>query len=155
MQFRVAAISDAEAIRLVINSAFGKAEGFLIDRDRVDSEAVHAFLEKGKFLVADDAGTLAGCVYVELRGDRAYLGLLAVNPELQKAGLGSALMTAAEKYCADAGCKFMDLRIVSVRRELPSFYQHRGYVETGTAQFTPGLNPKVPCHFVNMSKPLT
>jgi N-acetylglutamate synthase-like GNAT family acetyltransferase len=70
VQFRVATISDAEAIRLVINSAFGKAEGFLIDRDRVDSEAVHAFLEKGKFLVADDAGTLAGCVYVELRGER-------------------------------------------------------------------------------------
>jgi hypothetical protein len=64
-------------------------------------------------------------------------------------------MTAAEKYCADAGCRFMDLRIVSVRRELPSFYQHRGYVETGTDPFTPGLNPKVPCHFVNMSKPLT
>jgi len=48
----------------------------------------------------------------------------------------------------------MDLRIVSVRRELPEFYHRRGYVETGTSPFTPGLEPKLPCHFVNMSKPL-
>jgi hypothetical protein len=48
----------------------------------------------------------------------------------------------------------MDLRIINVRQELPSYYRKRGYAETGTAPFTPGLNPKVPCHFVQMSKPL-
>ena len=61
---------------------------------------------------------------------------------------------AAETYCAKAGSRFMDLRIVSVRKELPDFYHRRGYVETGIEPFAPGLNPKVPCHFVNMSKPL-
>jgi hypothetical protein len=64
-------------------------------------------------------------------------------------------MTAAEEYCAKAGCRFMDLRIVNVRRELPAFYRNRGYVETVTEPFTPGLAPKVPCHFVKMSKRLT
>ncbi|HTW58041.1 MAG TPA: GNAT family N-acetyltransferase [Terriglobales bacterium] len=163
MQVRVAEIQDAKAITSVINAAFRLAESFLIDRDRIDAETVQSLLGKGTFLVAfgqgdeegNDRGALAGCVYVELRGERAYLGLLSVDPKCQKAGLGSLLMNAAEKHCAEAGCRFMDLRIVNVRRELPSFYRHRGYVETGTAPFTPGLNPKVPCHFVEMSKPLT
>jgi len=152
---RLAEFQDAEAITAVINAAFRHAEAFLIDRDRIDLETVRSLLQAGKFLVAYDGGILAGCVYVELRGERSYLGLLSVDPQRQKAGLGSALMDYAEDYCARAGCHFMDLRIVNVRRELPTFYRRRGYVETGTAPFTPGLNQKVPCHFVEMSKALT
>ena len=155
MQIRVAETGDAEAIASVINAAFRQAESFLIDQDRIDLETVRQLLQKGTFLVADGLNGLSGCVFVELRGDRSYLGLLSVDPQCQKSGLGSKLMNAAEDYCANAGSRFMDLRIVSVRKELPAFYQHRGYVATGTEPFTPGLNPKLPCHFVNMSKPLS
>jgi GNAT superfamily N-acetyltransferase len=91
---------------------------------------------------------------LNLGGDRSYLGLLSVNPNRQKAGLGSKLMNASEEYCAQAGCRFMDLRIINVREELPRFYRRLGYVETGTEPLTPGLNPKIPCHFITMSKPL-
>jgi N-acetylglutamate synthase-like GNAT family acetyltransferase len=155
MQLRVAEIGDAEAIVSVINTAFRQAENFFIDRDRVDLEAVQELLRKGKFLVAEDNAALAGCVYVELRGNRSYLGLLAVNPQLQRAGLGSTLMTAAEDYCAKTGSRFMDLKIVNLREENHAFYRRRGYIETGTAPFPPGLDQKLPCHFVTMSKPLT
>lgn len=151
---RIAEIGEADAITTLINAAFRNAESFLIDRDRVDRDTVHAFMKSGKFLVADEDGALAGCVYVERHGERGYLGLLSVDPQRQNSGLGSSLMSEAERYCAVAGCKFMDLRIVNVRRELPSFYQRRGYVTTGTAPFPPGLTTKVPCHFVTMSKPL-
>jgi predicted N-acetyltransferase YhbS len=154
MQVRVAETGDAEAIVAVINVAFRLAEGFLLDRDRIDLEAVQELFQKGTFLIAEDT-YLCGCVYVEPRdGNRSYLGLLAVDPRLQKSGLGSRLMKAAEAHCAKAGSGFMDLRIVSVRGELPPFYHRHGYVETGTEPFTPGLTPKVPCHFVWMSKPL-
>jgi len=63
-------------------------------------------------------------------------------------------MGVAEDYCARAGCRFMDLRIIDLRKENHAFYSHRGYVETGTEPFPSSLNPKLPCHFVNMSKPL-
>jgi GNAT superfamily N-acetyltransferase len=155
VELRIAEIEDAAGITSLINSAFRLAEGFLLDRDRIDLESVQSLLEKGKFLVANDGGTLAGCVYVELRGERAYLGLLSVDPQRQRAGLGSLLMNAAEEYCAKVGCQFMDLQMVNVRHELPAFYHRRGYVETGTAPFPPDLNTKLPCHFVKMSKPLT
>jgi GNAT superfamily N-acetyltransferase len=154
VQVRVATVNDAEAIMRVINAAFRRAESFLIDRDRIDLESVQDLLRKGKFLLAEDGSGVSGCVYVEMRGERSYLGLLSVDPKRQKAGLGSKLMNAAEDYCAKAGCRFMDLRIVNIRKELPGFYHRLGYVETGTEPFTAGLNPKVPCHFVNMSKPL-
>jgi N-acetylglutamate synthase-like GNAT family acetyltransferase len=154
MQVRVAEIGDAEAIVAVINVAFRLAEGFLLDRDRIDPETVQELFQKGTFLIAEDS-SVCGCVYVEPRdGNRSYLGLLAVDPQLQKSGLGSQLMKAAEAHCAKAGSHFMDLRIVNVRKELPGFYHRLGYVETGTEPFTPGLHPKLRCHFVVMSKPL-
>ena len=83
------------------------------------------------------------------------MGLLSVDPTKQKSGLGSKLMDAAEDSCAKAGSRFMDLQTVNLRKELPGLYRRRGYIETGTAPLTPGLNTKLPCHFVKMSKPLT
>ena len=154
MLVRVANPGDAEAVSRVINAAFRKAESFLVDRDRIDLKTVQGLFRTGTFLIAQENEAVVGCVHVEMRGERSYLGLLSVNPDGQKCGVGSKLMTAAEDYCANAGSRFMDLRIVSVRKELPEFYHRRGYVETGTAPFTPGLEPKVPCHFVNMAKPL-
>ena len=155
MHLRVGEIHDAEAITALINLAFRVAESFLMDRDRIDLESVQSLLQSGKFLLADHGGAVAGCVYVELKAERAYLGLLSVDPEHQKAGVGSRLMNAAEDYCARAGCRFMDLQVINLRQELPLFYRNRGYVETGTAPLTPGLRPKLPCHFVKMSKQLT
>lgn len=155
MKIRVAEMQDAEGIVSVINAAFRPAEGFVFDRNRIDLISVWDLLRKGKFLVAEDDEVLGGCVYVELRGDRSYLGLLSVDPQRQKTGLGAKLMDAAEAYCAKAGSRHMDLQIVSVRTEMYGFYQRWGYVETGTEPLPPGLNPKLPCHFVRMSKPLT
>jgi GNAT superfamily N-acetyltransferase len=155
VHLRVAGIHDAEAITAVINLAFRVAESFLMERDRMDLESVQSLLQSGKFLLADHGGAVAGCIYVELKGERAYLGLLSVDPKQQKTGVGSMLMNAAEDYCGKAGCRFMDLQVINVRQELPSFYRNRGYVETGTAPLTPGLRPKLPCHFVTMSKQLT
>lgn len=142
-------------ITAVINAAFRNAESFFIERDRIDVEKVQSLLLTGEFLVFEVNAKIVGCVYVELRGDRSYLGLLAVDPHSQKAGMGSKLMSAAEEHCRKAGSRFMDIQIVNLRKELPHFYRLKGYVVTGTAPFTSGLNPKLPCHFVKMSKPLT
>lgn len=85
---------------------------------------------------------------------RAYLGLLAVDPAHQQYGIGSALMDAAEDYCRVQGATFMDIKVVSLREGLFGFYRKRGYVETGTSPFPAEVETKVPCHFIDMSKPL-
>ena len=154
MLVRIAGNADAAGLMGLINAAFRKAEGFIIDRDRVDLEAVYSLLAKGEFLVAEEESALAGCVYLELRGDRAYLGLLSVDPSRQKAGVGSMLMREAELRCVKAGCRFMDLKTIDLRHDNRAFYKRRGYVETGTEPFPSDLDTKLPCHFVNLSKPL-
>lgn len=152
---RMASLSDAERITTLINCAFRRAEEFFIDEDRINLESVQNFFETGKFLLDESDGIVAACVYVELRGDRAYLGLLSVDPAHQHSGLGSLLMDAAEEYCRGQACHFMDLNVVNLREELFGFYRKRGYVETGTRPFPADVATRLSCHFIEMSKPLT
>jgi len=154
MKTRTAEPQDSENIASLVNAAF-RPERFFIDADRTSPEKVRDLLQKGEFLLAENAGALAGCVYVERRGERGYFGLLAVDPTAQRSGLGSLLVAAAEQYCRVAGCQFMDLTIVNLRTELPGFYHRLGYVESGTLPFPSDQHPpNQPCHLVKMSKPL-
>jgi GNAT superfamily N-acetyltransferase len=155
VRLRIASFDDADKITDVINSAFRPAEQFFVNGDRIDVEKVLDFLRTGTFLVAEEDGILIGCVYVEPRGDRGYLGLLSVDPSRQQAGLGSLLMAESEKYCSTLGCRFMDIKIVNHRKELQGFYQRRGYVETGTSPFPAEVETELPCHFIDMSKLLS
>lgn len=153
LPFRRAEPTDAEAIAAIVNAAF-RVERFFIDGDRTNPEHIRSLLQTGTFLLAEASGQLIGCVYVELRGGQGYFGLLAIDPERQKTGLGKRLVEAAEAYCRAADCREMTLQIVNVREELPGFYQRLGYCETGTAPFKSLNQPKVLCHFVKMAKPL-
>src|SRR5215204_1332340 len=106
---RLAAPADAAKITTVINSAFRIVEDFFMDGNRISQAEVEQLLTKGTFLLATDGDNPNGCVYVELRGERSYLGLLSVDPACQQGGLGSVLMLEAEKYCREQGSRFMDI----------------------------------------------
>jgi GNAT superfamily N-acetyltransferase len=144
---------DAPAIAALVNDAF-RPERFFIEADRTNPEKVGALLEKGKFLLLFENEKLAGCVYAEIRGERGYFGLLAVDPKLQRTGVGGKLIAAAEDYCRAGGCRYMDLTFVNVRQELPGYYRRFGYAENGTLSFPPDQVPNRPVHLVRMSKSL-
>ena len=155
LNIRLAVKSDAEELTRVINAAFAPAEKAFIDGDRVTLADVLDYLERGEFLIAEDRLVVRGCVYLEQRGDdRTYLGLLSVDPGVQAAGIGSLLMEAGEKRSRTRNSHFMDILTVNHRTELKSFYQNRGYRETGTSPFPTDVPTKLPCHFVNMTKEL-
>lgn len=151
---KMASPPDAEEITALINSAFRTAEEFFIETDRISLESVNNLFITGKFMLGKSEGVVAACVYVELRGDRAYLGLLAVDPACQHSGWGSLLMDAAEEYGRGMGCRFMDIKVVNLRDELIGFYSGRGFVEIGTSRFPADIETKLPCHFIEMTKPL-
>jgi GNAT superfamily N-acetyltransferase len=151
VHIRRAESTDVEALSALINIAF-RVELPFIEGDRINPDGVRGYMKKGKFLIAEDSVGLAGCVYVEVRGDRGYLGLLGVEPRRQGTGLGRQLMNAAEDFFRTANCVAIDLRIVSARAPLPAFYRRLGYVEMGTAPLPPDSPVKVPCHFILMSK---
>ena len=154
IRIRIAEPADAEQIMAVINTAFRIVEEFFVAEDRITLEEVERLFTTGTFLIAEADSVLGGCVYVEPRGERSYLGLLSVDPSRQQSGLGSLLMTAGEEHCRERGSAFMDIYIINLRTELAPFYEHRGYVETGTLPFPPEIETKLPCHFITMSKAL-
>src|SRR5690242_17810822 len=151
MTIRQAQASEAEAIARVINAAFVPVEEFFVEGDRIDVDGVREFFEKGTFLVAGD---YAGAVYVEPRGDRAYFGLLSVDPARQGEGVGRLLIAAAEEHARSVGCRHMDIKVVNLRTELPPLYRRLGYVETSIEPWPEGVPSKLPCHFLCMEKGL-
>lgn len=153
ISIRNARESDVAAIVRLVNTAF-LVEQFFIERDRTNPEMVRGLMEKGKFLLAEDGQSLTGCVYVELRVERGYLGMLSVEPARQKLGIGRRLLAAAEDYFRESGCRFSDLLIVNVRMDLLKMYLRLGYVETGIAPYENRFPTKMPVHFIAMSKPL-
>lgn len=146
---------DAEDIAALINEAYMPAEGFLYDGPRISVEEVRAKLASGGFLLRTTSiGSLEGCVYLEVRGDAGYFGLLAVSTERQHHGLGRRLVSAAESYFIERGCTSVEIDVVNHRQELFPFYGGLGYRVIGQKPFD---DPRLtrPCHFVMMRKAFT
>jgi GNAT superfamily N-acetyltransferase len=148
---RAATLDDVPRIVALLNAAFAMERAF-IDRDRASVEEITQYLGTGTFLLADgDDGGLASCMYLEPRGDRLYLGMLAVDPAQQKRGLGRLMIAAAQRQAHASGCRAIDIRIVDRRTELPPFYRALGFVDAGTEPFEDPLLTK-PCQFLRMTK---
>jgi N-acetylglutamate synthase-like GNAT family acetyltransferase len=155
MNFRFAEDSDLDPLLTLINSAFA-VERFFIRGDRLTRQRIREHMRTGRFLLAEEDAELLGCVYVELHGEAAYLGLLSVDPARQRTGLGRRMVAAAEEFAREMGARRMDLTVVNLRTELPPFYQKLGYALVGTEPIRDEMLPRVtqPCHFIRMSKPL-
>ena len=151
---RQASDDDVEALTKLINAAF-VVEQAVFDGDRVDDLGVRAYMSGGTFFIAEDSSGVAGCVYIETRDDRSYLGLLSVLPARQGAGLGRQLVAAAEDHARQSGSQAMDLRVISSRGEqLLPFYQRLGYQIVRHEPFPPNLVTKVPSYYILMSRSL-
>lgn len=156
---RTATVADAAEIVTLVNAAF-LIEADTLSGDRIVLPEVRERLERGSFLVCDaEAGGLAGCVYVEVRGETGYLGLVSVAPSQQSLGLGRRLMTAAETWLREAGCGVCELWVLSVRPELSAWYRRLGYRVVRTEPFK-AVNPPPtrrllrPCYFEVMERDL-
>jgi len=148
---RIAGQEDVDSLVQLINAAF-VVEQIAIEGDRTDRAGVQQYMRTGKFLLLEQSGTALGCVYIEKRGGRGYLGLLSVDPAQQNRGWGRQLVEAAEQYAREQGLRGMDLRAISARQELLPFYQKLGYAVTHTSPMPAGVPLKIPCHFIHMSK---
>jgi GNAT superfamily N-acetyltransferase len=153
MTTRPATPEEAPDLAKLISLAY-RVEDFFKIGDRTDAEDVRGRMQDGVFLVLEDAGVLAGCVYVKRHEDIGYFGMLSIDPARQGQGLGKRLIADAEQFCRDAGCQVMELEVVNLRTELPPFYRRFGYIEAGTRPFPDHERAKLPCYFIVMSKPL-
>jgi ribosomal protein S18 acetylase RimI-like enzyme len=152
---RVATATDRPHLIPLINSAFS-VETFL-QGPRTDEQRLAAAMEQGTILVGEDRrGRLLASIYTELRGTHGYAGMLAVDPEHQKSGLGRRMMEAAEDHFRTHGCDMIEITVLSLRPELLPIYRRFGFVETGTEKFhyPHPLAPGLACHCIVMEKRL-
>lgn len=163
---REATGGDVPALVELVNEAYA-IEDFL-EGTRTDAARIQSELAKGKILVAMErvGSPIVSCVYVELRGrdfgndDRAvragYMGLLAVKPEFQGAGIARRMAEAAEGYFRKHGCTSVEISVLSLRGELLPIYKRWGFEEVGTEKFGfhRALKPGVECHTILLAKPL-
>jgi ribosomal protein S18 acetylase RimI-like enzyme len=155
LPIRPAVAADSPRLIPLINQAFA-VETFMTG-PRTDPERLAAYLQKGAILLAEDeSGQPVASIYVEVRGDRGYAGMLAVAPARQRSGIGSRMMQAAEDYLRARGCAALDITVLSLRTELPPIYRAYGFVETGTEPFDypHPLKDGLHTHCIVMSKPL-
>ena len=155
VSIRVATPADIPAIVSLVNRAF-EVELFFLNGDRTSRENVTEMMAKGEYLLAESEGHMVGTVYFEKRGDRAYFGMLSVEPSLKGIGLGRLLIETVEEHARKQGCQAMDITVVNLRTELPPYYGRFGYEISGELPPPEHMRTrsKVPCHLVRMSKSL-
>jgi N-acetylglutamate synthase-like GNAT family acetyltransferase len=159
---RTATRDDTRLLTKLINDAF-VVEAFFKIGDRTSADEIIELMRDGEFLILEDPepgtsnlepGALAGCVYLTSKADRAYFGMLSIDPSKQGRGLGTRLIDAAEARARAHGCRYMDIHIVNLREDLPAYYRRFGYAERGTLPFSDPSRASRPCHFIVMSKNL-
>ncbi|MFN3469489.1 MAG: GNAT family N-acetyltransferase [Novosphingobium sp.] len=143
IRFRLARPADVPALRALVERAYrGESakqgwthEADLLDDERTsDAELADAIASAdARVLLALSEGELAGTVTIRnLGAGRAYLGMLCVDPALQAAGLGRALVADAEDMAAEEfGASVMEMTVIAIREELIAWYERLGYVRTG------------------------
>jgi RNA polymerase sigma factor (sigma-70 family) len=169
--FRSATAADAERIVALVESAYrGEAskagwttEADFLDGQRTDVADVREIIASaGQHIVLclDAADTLLASAQLGLQAGRAHFGMFAVNPHLQGAGVGKALLQECERRAQTAGCTHIDMWVIWLRESLINFYLRRGYEKTaeqhpfpyGDARF--GAPKRDDLYFITLEKAL-
>ncbi|WP_267222833.1 GNAT family N-acetyltransferase [Dyella silvae] len=171
LTFRAATVHDVAAIVTLVESAYRGESGqrgwttetHLLDGQRTDAESVEGLIGRDGniILLAEQNGELVACCHVERQDAAGYFGMFAVNPVLQRAGLGRAVLAEAERVAKkEWQATSMRMSVIEQREELIAWYERRGYQLTGETRPFPYGQPRfgVPrrddLRFVWMSKPL-
>lgn len=142
MAISKATTSDVPLLVSLINSAYrgdASRKGWTHEADlfvgnlRTDNSTLTQIISNpgSVILKFTEDGCISGCVFLEKKDRGLYLGLLSVAPELQANGIGKKLLKAAKLHAVEEDCRLIFLTVISVRRELISWYERHGYYLTG------------------------
>ncbi len=139
----IANLADIPFIVDLLNSTYrGEAskKGWTTEADliagntRTTSEILKTVMEKpgSVFLkYTNEHNEIIACVNLQKHGQKLYLGMFSVSPELQGGGVGKIMLTAANEYAQNQYCISIYMQVISVRTELIDWYMRHGYKKTG------------------------
>lgn len=131
-------------------------EADLLEGERITLADLKATVDapETQMLVARDEDRIVGSVAItKVQPTLSYLGMLAVDPTLQSAGLGRKLLDAGEALARSGGAERLEMTVIDTREELIAWYERRGYRRTGeTRPFVIELDP--PLAFAVLEKSL-
>ncbi|QLD13250.1 GNAT family N-acetyltransferase [Microbacterium oleivorans] len=93
-------------------------------------EELEAELVGNLGLVAVDDGRIVGAVRARVDGDLLLVGRIAIAPDQQGSGIGSALLAAVEARGRDAGAGTAELFTGSLSEANLRLYEREGYRES-------------------------
>lgn len=140
LTLREATISDAADIARIVNMAYRPEPGTegwthesdLVSGDRTSAAQVAQLLRHSVILLGLRGAAIVACVQIESKDMAAHIGMLAVEPAMQGAGVGKTMLAHAEAYAqCSLGAQECVLVVVAARIELIQFYRRRGYEDTG------------------------
>jgi len=79
------------------------------------------------FLVGTSEGSIVGSVMAGYEGHRGWINYLAVDPSIQRSGIGAQLMSSAEKKLRKLGCVKINLQVRSSNEQVQNFYSSIGF----------------------------
>lgn len=162
-----ATLADVPALTKLVNSAYRgdssrkgwTTEADLLDGTRIDDASIRAIIEspKSQVLKFTEGDKIIGCMRLDNRGKKMYLGMFAVDPEIQGKGIGKKFLQAADEEAKKQNCQFIEMTVISVRSELIAWYQRHGYQPTGVEKpmefDSPSAGiPKMDLRFVVLEK---
>lgn len=146
--FKIALAADAEAIASLVNQAYRPStvvagwthESHLVSGVRIASGQVLDLISASdsRILLAYRQAVLIACVHLKKEGADCHIGMLAVKPDGQCAGIGKRLLAYAENHAASEwAVKAFVMAVLTARTELLDFYLRRGYQKTGKVMAYP------------------
>jgi N-acetylglutamate synthase-like GNAT family acetyltransferase len=86
---------------------------------------------------------IVATVNPEQEDDIMHLNMLAIHPELQSYGIGKYMINRVEENTKACGLSKVVLTVISIRSELVSYYERRGYRMNGNKHRFPAYdNPR-------------
>jgi ribosomal protein S18 acetylase RimI-like enzyme len=79
------------------------------------------------FFVAEEDERIIGSVMAGYEGHRGWINYLAVDPALQRGGLGGEMMRFVEAKLALLGCPKINLQVRGTNSAVIAFYEALGY----------------------------
>jgi len=140
----IATLEDASTLEKLVNSAYRgetskkgwTTEANLLEGKRITLNELEEIIKNknNTILKYTENKQIIGSVLLSNKGNKLYLGMLAISPELQNKGVGKKLLQQAEVHALSLGLSKIVMTVITIREKLIEWYKRHGYKDTGVRE---------------------